>query len=273
MTFKGIIREFLINRISRFFNVKTIIHIHGGKYLFDKPQNSILNNIVKILLNGNDNVIVLSEIEKNILKINYGFADSYILPNAVIIQNENKIKIFSKVPTFLFLGRIHESKGIYEIIELFEKLIKKDVEFTFVMYGDGPLKEYAVNKLNLFLGNRFIYGGVVSSKNKMDVISKADYFLLPSRYGEGLPLALLEAMSEGLIPIVTNNGSMDSLVQDGFNGIKVNLCYKSDIYLKTLEVLENIQLQMDISKNAILTVSQYHNFKNYIESLNNIYPK
>jgi len=268
--FKGIIREFILNRIGKLMQIKTILHIHGGEFLFTVPKNYLIKYCIKTLLNTNEKVIVLSELERNILSINYGFNNSYVLPNSVSIQNKTLIKTFSKVPVFLFIGRIHESKGILEILKMFQKL-KNDFDFKFFLFGDGPLKNVIIDDLNKILGDQFVYGGVVSGGKKMEVISQADYFLLPSRYGEGLPMALLESMSLGLIPIVSNDGSMEHLIQDGVNGIKVNKNDVEDLYEKINNIVRNQGMQSEISKNAIETVFSSHNIKNYVEDLNAIY--
>jgi glycosyltransferase involved in cell wall biosynthesis len=268
--FKGIVREFILNKIGKLLKIKTVIHIHGGEFVFTKSTNYLLKYCVKSLLNYNEKVIVLSDLEKNAIGVNYGFKHSIVLPNAISIQNQTIVKTFSKVPIFLFIGRIHESKGILEIIKMFHKL-KNDFDFKFFLFGDGPLKQFIINNLNDILGNQFVYGGVVSGIKKMDVISQADYFLLPSRYGEGLPMALLESMSLGLIPIVSNDGSMEHVIQDGVNGIKVNKNDGNSLYLKTIEIIQNPSLQKEISKNAFETISKYHNIENYMDTLNNIY--
>ena len=267
---KGISREFIFNKINRFIKIKTVIHIHGGEYVFKKPTNKILHYLIKNLLNKNDKILVLSDLERNSLAHLYGFYDSIVLPNAIEIQESFLERNFSIVPVFLFFGRIHESKGILELIELFRKL-KYDLKFKFLMCGDGPLKEYATKELNDILGDDFTYGGVVSGNLKSEIFLKADYFLLPSRYGEGLPMALLEAMSFGLIPIVSNDGSMEHLIQDSLNGIKVNKNDLEHLYFKILQVTQNDDLKKSISKNAFNTVNELHNINNYIISLNRIY--
>jgi glycosyltransferase involved in cell wall biosynthesis len=267
---KGIIREFILNKIGKFSKIKTIIHIHGGEYVIRKPTNPILNYCIHSLLNNNEIVIVLSDLEKNSISKNYGFNNSIVLPNSISIKDENFSKIFSKVPIFIFLGRIHQSKGIYEIIEMLNK-IKLVFKFKFHLYGDGPLLQFTIEQLNSILGADFFYGGVISGQNKFDALSNADYFLLPSRYGEGLPMALLESMSLGLIPIVTNDGSMNTLIKDKFNGIKVKKNDPYDFLQKTINILNDKTLQLKISQNAFNTVLKYHNIDNYIISLNKIY--
>jgi glycosyltransferase involved in cell wall biosynthesis len=268
--FKGIIREFILNKIGKILKIKTLIHIHGGEFVFTKSSNYLLTYCIKTLLNDNEKVIVLSDLEKNTIGINYGFKHSIVLPNAIFIENQRRIKTFSKVPIFLFIGRIHESKGILEILKMFQKL-KNDFDFKFFLFGDGPLKNVIIDDLNKILGDQFVYGGVVSGGKKMEFISQADYFLLPSRYGEGLPMALLESMSLGLIPIVSNDGSMQHLIQDGVNGIKVNKNDVEDLYEKIKIIVRNEEMQSEISKNAIDTVFSSHNIKNYLKDLNAIY--
>src|SRR5678816_1608085 len=71
------------------------------------------------------------------------------------------------------------------------------------------------------LGEDFHYGGIVSGAEKVKALSAADIFLMPSRY-EGLSMALLEAMAAGCVPIVSNRGSMPTVVEDGRNGFLVD---------------------------------------------------
>ena len=53
------------------------------------------------------------------------------------------------------------------------------------------------------------------------VLRLADIFILPSRYREGLGLAILEAMQHGLAVIATRSGGLRELVDDGVTGILV----------------------------------------------------
>jgi glycosyltransferase involved in cell wall biosynthesis len=271
LNFKGVIREFIINKIAKYLGIKIIVHIHGGEYLFRVPNNIFLTLLIKSILNKNKNVLVLSELEKSTLTTNYNFNNSIVLPNAIVIQNLPIIKKNkTKIPVFLFLGRIHESKGIFEIIEMF-KILKKEFQFKFIIYGEGSIRKKIVEELKFILGDRFEYGGVIFGKKKFDSISKCDYFLLPSRYGEGLPLSLLESMSLGLIPIVSDDGSMKYLIQDGENGILVNKKDPFDLYLKISTLIQNPKIQKRISQNARKTVIDFHNIEDYIIRLNYLY--
>ena len=113
---------------------------------------------------------------------------------------------------FLFFGRIHESKGIREIVKAIHDMEYKD-RVSLVVCGDGPDKKWFCDELETVLGDSFIYKGVVKGVGKWTVFSDADYFLLPSRY-EGLPMALLETMSSGVVPIVSDIPALSSVVDE-----------------------------------------------------------
>lgn len=65
--------------------------------------------------------------------------------------------------------------------------------------------------------------GRVSREKLLDTLRMADVFLLPSR-AEGCPMAMLEAMSMGVVPIVSNgSGAMRWLIDSGVEGYVCHL--------------------------------------------------
>src|SRR5690606_29360294 len=99
----------------------------------------------------------------------------------------------------------------------------------------------------------------------------ADFFLLPSRYGEGLPMALLEAMASGLVPIVTDDASMKFVVHPFYNGIRVEKRNASDIAEKILGILDSPVTVTTLQRKAVETVKESYDIQVYISKLNVIY--
>jgi len=46
------------------------------------------------------------------------------------------------------------------------------------------------------------------------VLPNYDVLLLPSLWGEGMPMVILEAMSLGLVPVATDLGSISEIIKD-----------------------------------------------------------
>ena len=74
------------------------------------------------MLNGADLCIVLSEIEQQSIKNNYG-VNGVALPNAIEVGSiKNKAKDFNDKLKLIYLGRIVTSKGIYLIVDALSEL-------------------------------------------------------------------------------------------------------------------------------------------------------
>ena len=270
---KGLVRESVINFWCRVFNVPVVLHIHGGKFITQGTDNIFFLKLAQSLFVHSKQVIVLSELEKVLLNDKFNFQSARVLSNSInttAYQNQ-RLKTYTDKPTVLFLGRIEENKGFYDMIEAFRMLVKVS-DFRFVLCGDGPLKEFCVEAFEGILGKDFEYKGVVSGQNKIDTIKEADLFILPS-YFEGLPMALLETMAAGVVPIVTNVGSMKQVVEHGMNGLLVEKKNSKDLYEKLKAVFTNQELYDQLSENAKRTVSEHYDIKNYIVRLNEIYKK
>ncbi|UTA68671.1 glycosyltransferase family 4 protein [Emticicia sp. 21SJ11W-3] len=269
---KGLIREYLINTWCRILKVPVFLHIHGGEFLMNKTNSLFFRILSNSIFKNSSEVVVLSELEKIAIAENYDFHSAKVLVNCVdtsLYVNMGK-KYDPKKPVLLFLGRIHESKGIPDLIEAL-KLLKKKFDFVFYLCGTGPLKEELITSCQELLGSDFKYWGIVSGSSKIDIIKDSDYFLLPSRYGEGLPIALLESMASGVVPIVTDDASMKYVVKDGLNGIKVKKYDPNSIFERLNEIINSSSSYEFLSKSAQKEVQEKYDIRNYILQLNFIY--
>ena len=113
------------------------------------------------------------------------------------LKNTNKVIVG-------YVGRLESVKRYKDIIEVASRF-SKDVEFHFV----GENKKYKSAGNLKFIGYK---------KNIYDYMSKFDIFVISSK-SEGLPNALMEAMSIGVAPVVTNVGGNVTLVKNKKNGL------------------------------------------------------
>lgn len=99
----------------------------------------------------------------------------------------------------LYLGRLHEKKQVLPLIDAWEKHAKHMV-LTIAGWGEPAYEAAVAARCKNQKRVRFI--GALSGEDKAQALSAASFFILPS-LSEGLPMAALEAISHGSIPILT----------------------------------------------------------------------
>ncbi|MGI6324098.1 MAG: glycosyltransferase family 4 protein [Bacteroidales bacterium] len=273
---RSIIRDLPLVFLARILGRKMVLHIHGGEYLQSDYIPEKIKFCLKFLFSEKVPVIVLSSFEKNILSDKIKSAGIYVLPNCIELDDA---KLFtrdysgSKALQLLFLGRIINRKGIKDILSAISILKDKGINFKFCLAGTGEDEKDFINKADILIGSDFHYAGVVDGRRKTDLIKESDVFLLPSLSGEGLPMALLECMSFGLVPIVTDDGSMACVVKDRENGYIVSKSSPEEIASAVSELANNRQIFKRMSTEAREYIIENYNPQNYIDKLNKIYEK
>lgn len=271
MTPKAIVRDWILLRVARVVGVKTLLHIHGGQIFTHGFEFGIFEKLANRMLKRADLVIVLSHREKVFVERIERSLDVRVLMNAVSLdQVKERTPDKSKEKVIIFLGRLHKGKGLHEIIEVCQKLVAAGVEFRFRCFGSGDLEAFFVGKMTKIMGEKFHFGGAISENSKWKELLESDVFLLPSHY-EGLPMSLLEAMSAGCVPVVSNVGSIGEVVKDGHNGFIVGPYDVSGTIEKLLLLLsDNVDLGR-MSASARDTMEQNHSINDYVSKLEQIY--
>lgn len=122
----------------------------------------------------------------------------------------------------LYLGRLEqEQKRVQLFPKILEQLCASSLSFHWTIAGDGPemafLKENMKTRLPL---QTVTFSGSVRYADVPSVLREQDVFLLASDY-EGLPLSLLEAMGNGVVPVVSDLKSGIPEVVNQDNGVLV----------------------------------------------------
>ncbi|MBW3543647.1 MAG: glycosyltransferase family 4 protein [Planctomycetes bacterium] len=152
-----------------------------------------------------------------------GPAPVYVVPNAVRSHPAGDDFECGDLPDTrrtVALGRLSPEKGFDLLIAAFGQVAMQHPEWTLEIHGEGderrPLEEQIAN---LALAGRVALPGWTPQPDR--VLAEAELFVLPSRY-EGMPNALLEAMSCGL-PCVSfdcDSGPRE-IIRDDVDGVLV----------------------------------------------------
>ena len=267
----SIVRDAAFVKMARLAKRPILLHLHGGKFLAQDFENDLLARMAAKMLNSANVVVVLSELEKKIIEKRGKNLNVRVLENAVSLNKSPLSKHHSFGKTIIFLGRLHESKGLEEIIEACRRLKNENLSFQFRCFGAGDLKNQFVAEMTDILGDKFHYGGVISGAEKEKELNEADIFLLPSRYGEGLPMAMLEAMAAGCIVVASEMASVGSVVKDGENGFMIEPRNVSQLTNKLKSLLSGNKNWQTLRENARATIAEKYDLNRYIEKLENIY--
>jgi glycosyltransferase involved in cell wall biosynthesis len=109
--------------------------------------------------------------------------------------------------------RLVYKNGIDTMIESAKIAIQTNPELVFLVIGKGPdLAGIKAQIEKLGISHNFILAGFVSDKDLPSYYNAADFFVLPSKSGEGLPLVALEAMACGLPVVATNVGGIGEVL-------------------------------------------------------------
>jgi glycosyltransferase involved in cell wall biosynthesis len=127
------------------------------------------------------------------------------------------------VPVAAYVGRMIKSKGVDLLMQAYDQLLAKGVPLRLELYGRsdaGNVEAIPAERINTWCKrNGARWHGEVS--DVVDVWRKADIFVLPSRGGEGLSRALLEAASCARPLIVTDVPGNRHFVRHGVEGLLV----------------------------------------------------
>lgn len=116
----------------------------------------------------------------------------------------------------LYFGRLDSQKGLDRIAEIAAALAEAPDDFVLRLVGARIVDEDAAA---LELGQQ-IEPPVYDDDSIAALYSWADVMILPSRY-EGLPLALIEAMTLGCVPLATDVGAVGEVIRSGEDGYVV----------------------------------------------------
>src|SRR6266702_5203277 len=236
----------------------------GGS--LDGEYRGKVRDIERLLVEQSDGIICCSNYMLDHIQHVLGAVKTKIrvIPNGVEASRFNNGHQPQPIPTgvsedrktILYVGRIVREKGIFTLLDAFEKLRKQGKDVSLVLVGEGPLKEdLAKEVLRRKLNDRVKLAGFVDEKKLVSLYNSSDAFVLPSHY-EPFGMVALEAMASRVPVVVSDVGGLSEIVEDGITGVKVPASDPHALAEGILRVLENPELSERLKKNAYQAVQE-----------------
>ncbi|MCW3117441.1 MAG: hypothetical protein JWM28_1523, partial [Chitinophagaceae bacterium] len=251
------IRKSLTMMIARLFGKKTIMHMHGSTFRVFYEKAGIFRSVIRRLLKCNDLVICLSPQWFDFFSNLIPAAKLRIVNNPVPAPAMNISRQQNGVVKFLFLGRIGNRKGIFDLLKAMSLLnpeLRRSANLT--IGGNGEVQKLQELIKSLALQDCVNYAGWVDGQLKTELLAAADVYILPS-YNEGLPVSILEAMAYGLPIISTPIGGIPEVVKEGINGFLVEPGNIQQIIDKIEKMIKSPDLPPEMGKASLQTVKPF----------------
>jgi glycosyltransferase involved in cell wall biosynthesis len=177
--------------------------------------------------------------------------DVVVINHGVEMSDNVRVDYFEQPLRILFAGALYEHKGVDLLCKIFSHLKFLSFEFEATIIGSGPLSGRLIEEisgLNL-KGNVRILGQVNYSDTRA-LMSNSDVLLFPTRI-ESFGLVIIEAMMEGVIPIVSLlPGITDNIIEEGVSGYLVEDYLNPDKFIEKILLLKNLENRLKMSQRA-----------------------
>jgi glycosyltransferase involved in cell wall biosynthesis len=228
--------SFIAAKIAKKYSKPLVLTQHNTFIEYDNIWDTVekVNDFVigKQVLKEADKIIVVSYATMNyVLSLGANPKKIEVIHNGVDLirfkpltgikdEIRRKLGISKNATVAITVRRLVYKNGIDTLIESAEIAIKKNPRLVFLVIGAGPdFGEVKAKIKQLGIEKNLRLTGFVSDTDLPFYYNAADFFVLPSKSGEGLPLVALEAMACGLPVIATNVGGASEIVTKDYGKV------------------------------------------------------
>lgn len=283
---------FIVCLISKIFHKKAIITIHGHYdeewvlihkhlpiriFLLRLYEQFVIKNAD--LITVNDEQIKEKLIKKNIsskISVRYLFVDynKFSRKNIdidIYTKIMQKYEINSKY--ILFVGRLHEWDGIFDLLDIFKKINEVLPNYKCVLVGEYGIKNDSITSKKdilsyikkLELTNRIIITRWVNHDLVKYFYYGADLVILPMKPPQaGVGRILLESLSMEVPVIVSDIGEFHRLIVNGETGFRVPLGDNSQFAEKSIYMLMDRSISKALGSKGRALVKEKYGLDTYL---------
>lgn len=243
--FLSFLAPFNIVAIVSLFFKKKITVADRNDPRFD-PPNLIKRFVRDILYNFAEKVVCQTESNKIYFNKNIQ-RKTNVIYNPIYLSEKIRSALEKKENIIVSVGRLSKQKNQILLIDSFKKILKYFPDYKLIIYGEGEERinlENYIKKLNL--EKNILLPGTF--KDVHTRIKKAKIFIMTSDY-EGMPNALLEAMSLGLPCISTKVSGAVDLIENYKNGVLTDR-NPNEISNEIIKILNDESYTYSLGKEA-----------------------
>ncbi|MFH1190661.1 MAG: glycosyltransferase family 4 protein [Candidatus Omnitrophota bacterium] len=256
---KKVIQEFNIDLIHSHSRTTQVLGDLLGRVLA-KPHIFTCHGFFKpkilrrILGCWGQKIIAISQQVKEHLIIDFKLDESKIsvIHNGIDAKKFGDYSVKDNTPEADFLvgiiARLSDVKGHTYLIRAMPEVIKNFPRVKLLIVGQGKTHDVLIKETrDLGLEASIVF--IPKAKHIKDLLATMDIFVMPSLQ-EGLGLALMEAMAQGLAVVGSAVGGIKTLIQDKINGLLVAPADAPALAQAIITLLNDSRLRSNLGARA-----------------------
>ena len=271
---------------------RIILHMHND-FLFERGY---LKNEYNKILSKVDGVIGCSRhvINRIVSNAETTSGKSYVVHNGVSLERfrklpsddpsllkwRDKLKFDENDKVLIFVGRIHEIKGVEVLVKAFTRLTEHHSNLKLLIVGTSWFAEWEetdylkkIWKLSTPLKDKIKFSGFVSHDELSCLYNLSSICVVPSIFNDPCPLVLFEAMASGCAVVASNVGGIPEIIKDQQTGLLTSPDDVDGLYEKINFLLEHEQVRRELIKNGMNYVQNKCDWSLRAQQLESIYFK
>ncbi len=237
---------FLIGGVAELYGIG---HRLGVDFTEALPR---LGRIFLNLLKRSDTIITTGSFTKDFL-VKQGVDGNKIYP---VINPSHESRIYPeevpKIYDVVSVGRLSPEKHVETLLHAIPRIKEKYGDIRACIVGDGPCRDELL-KLATKLGLNDNIDFVGFQKDVAYYYNSSKIFVLTSER-EGFPTVVIEAMTCGIPPVVSNCGDVIDIARDGFNSIVIPRYNDYEGFAEAIiRLLKDKELYRKLSQNCLNT--------------------
>jgi glycosyltransferase involved in cell wall biosynthesis len=264
-------RKSIVCLLARIAGRPYLVHVHGGEFMkfYAQECRPLTQRWIRHTLARAALVIALSEQWRERLQAIAPAARIEVLPNGVTLPDLQSPQR-PRTPALLFVGDLIRAKGLYDLLHAFGRVAARFPDLELICAGGAPPAEMTRLVAQLGLKGRVSCPGWLGPQRLRAELGRATMFALPS-YAEGMPMALLEAMSWALPVVATPVGGVPQVVEDGVNGLLVAPGDVDGLAAALGRLLSEAALRESLGAAARRTIETRFSLATTLERLGDLY--
>lgn len=214
---KSLARDIPLILGARCLGHRTVVLLHGGD-----PERLCVSSrspfafASALMARSAAAVLLLSDEEARAWKRSVPQGRFFLVANPYVKHFPQIPRRVHGVPTILFVGRLIEAKGVFDLLEAFEEVAQTE-SCRMSLVGDGEDRDAVSEWVREHgLSDRVDMPGYVDGRELVQQYLDSVAFVLPT-YAEGFPTVISEAMDAGLPIVTTRCRGMADRLAEGVN--------------------------------------------------------